>query len=62
MSKRLSRPVLQTGFLSISASDNDTICINRYLVDGKDAFGNKIDDEPFYISVSRDRAQKSALL
>jgi uncharacterized protein (DUF779 family) len=62
MHMRLSRPVLQTGFLSISASDSDTICINRYLVDGKDVFGNEIDDEPYYISVSRDRAQKSALL
>lgn len=62
MHMRLSRPVLQTGFLSISASDSDTICINRYLVDGKDAFGNEIDDESYYISVSRDRAQKSALL
>ncbi len=58
---RHQRPVLKSGFMSVSAEGSNTICINRYLIDGKDAFGEKIDDEAYMIKITRDRIQKSAL-
>lgn len=55
---RHSRPVLKTGYMDISCEGTDTLVITRYLKDGKDAFGEKADDIPYILRITRDRYKK----
>ena len=51
--ERNSNPVLQTGLLKIEAKDKNTIIIHRFLEDGCEAFGEKLDLDNITIIISR---------
>ncbi len=55
---RTERPVLQTGFLDISYEGTETLLLTRYLKDGKDAFGNAVQDSDYVLRLTRDRFRK----
>lgn len=57
---RKSRPVLQTGYLDISAEGSETIVITRYLKDGRDIFGDVQNDTPYVLRITRDRYRKQS--
>jgi cyclomaltodextrinase / maltogenic alpha-amylase / neopullulanase len=51
---RRERPVLRRGFLDILHEGEDTLTIIRYARDGKDPFGEPLDDDPYVLRVTRD--------
>lgn len=51
---RKSRPVLTRGFLDLSFEGEDTLVIQRFGVDGRDAFGQALADESYTLRLSRD--------
>lgn len=53
-SLRHRRPVLRSGFLDLSNEGDDTLIIHRYAKDGKDVFGEKLDDNPYILRITRD--------
>ncbi len=55
---RHNRPVLKTGFLDISYEGTETLVLTRYLQDGQDAFGNKVEDADYVLRLTRDRFRK----
>lgn len=57
---RRERPVLQTGFLDIANEGTETLVITRYVKEGKDIFGNRIQDSPYVLRVTRDRFRKQS--
>ncbi len=56
--KRHDNPILKTGFLALSAQGEDTVCLVRYLKDGKDAFGKKLEGDTFFLRITRDRMNR----
>lgn len=55
---RKERPVLARGFMEIAAIDQDTVLINRFTKNGKDAFGKKLEDDCYIAKITRDRFVK----
>ena len=53
ITNRKLRPVLQTGFVAISAPEADVIEIRRYFKDGLDAFGDPQKKDEFILRVER---------
>ncbi len=51
---RKSRPVLTRGFLELACEGEDTLVIHRYSKDGKDVFGQPLDDAPYTLHLRRD--------
>ena len=51
---RHSRPVLRRGFLELSSEGEDTLVIHRFAKNGLDAFGQPLDDAPYFLRVTRD--------
>jgi cyclomaltodextrinase len=51
---RHGRPVLRRGFLDISNEGDDTLIIHRYAKEGMDVFGEKLDDSPYILRITRD--------
>ena len=51
---RHSRPVLRRGFLELSSEGEDTLVIHRFAKGGLDAFGQPLDDAPYFLRVTRD--------
>lgn len=51
---RRARPVLRTGTLRVSSDGPDTLCIQRELPNGLDAFGQPVEDAPYTLCVTRD--------
>lgn len=51
---RASRPVLQVGSFDIASEGNDTLLIRRDLQDGKDVFGQPLEDMPYFLRITRD--------
>ena len=43
--QRKNSPLLQTGFLSVTAEDGDTLVIRRYADNGRDVFGQPLEGE-----------------
>lgn len=58
--KRHENPVLKTGFLSLSAQGEDSICLVRHLKNGKDAFGQKLEGDTFFLRITRDYMNRRA--
>lgn len=50
---RQSKPVMQTGYLSVEAADENTLIIKRYAVDGKDVFGQPLKARAASVRISR---------
>ena len=50
--------MLKTGFLDISYEGTETLVLTRYLQDGQDAFGNKVEDADYVLRLTRDRFRK----
>lgn len=57
---RKSRPVLQTGYLDLSAEGSETLVITRYFKDGRDVFGEAQNDSPYILRITRDRYSKQS--
>ncbi len=53
-SLRRSRPVLRTGHLEIAAEGPDTLLVTRSAVDGRDVFGEPLDDAAYILRLTRD--------
>lgn len=51
---RKSRPMLTRGYLDLSCEGDDTLIIMRYAADGLDVFGQPLDDQPYFLRISRD--------
>lgn len=51
--RRKSSPVLQTGFLEVSAPKEDTLRIRRYVENGRDALGNPAENGEEIVEVRR---------
>ena len=45
--------MLQTGFMDAEAEDDDTLTVRRYAVNGLDAFGNPLSEEPLCLTFTR---------
>ena len=50
---RQSKPMLQTGFLSVDAPDADTLIVRRYAVKGRDVFGKPLGGRAVTVKISR---------
>lgn len=50
---RKQHPVLQTGFLSVEAQNEDELVIKRYCINGKDVFGNPCSDQSVSVCIHR---------
>ena len=53
LTNRKQSPVLQTGFLDVTAQDADTLIVRRKAKDGLDAFGNPLQADTMEITVTR---------
>lgn len=51
---RKARPVLRTGTLELSSEGPDTLVIHRGLREGRDVFGQPLDDRSYCLRVTRD--------
>ena len=50
---RLRHPVLQTGYLDAEATNEDTLVIRRYTVNGLDAFGDPLSEGDARVVITR---------
>ena len=55
--QRRNRPVLRRGFLEVSHEGEDTLLIARSARGGLDAFGEALDDAPYFLRVTRDASR-----
>ena len=53
LTDRQQKPMLQTGFLSVTAEDDDTLVIKRYAEKGKDVFGNPLSGRAVTVKIKR---------
>lgn len=51
---RRDRPVLRSGALRLSHEGADTLVIERSAMDGKDMFGERMEDAPYILRITRD--------
>ena len=53
LNERRGRRMLQTGYLSVEAPDEDTLKVTRYAADGKDVFGGELTERDITVKISR---------
>ncbi len=53
LNERKERRMLQTGFLEVEATGEDTLRIRRFAVDGKDVFGQELFEKDMVVKIAR---------
>ena len=53
LTQRCESTLLQTGYLTVDAADENTLVITRFAVDGMDVFGHSTDEETRTVTITR---------
>lgn len=55
LNERREKRVLQTGYLDVEAAGPDALRVRRYAMDGKDVFGDELDEKDALVKISRSK-------